>query len=123
MGCKVRLALRICSGSGGCVSAGGWFHPAGCMRARYPHLDVEVAGGILVELARKRGVRLPCHSVGGAVVLYPEGLRVEVRVEADEARLRCRGSVYVMRTRSGAIYLGPVEAAPPRPLRSRRVGG
>ena len=112
--------LRVCSGDGGCVSTGGWFHPAGCMHARYPHLDVEVDSGLLVELARKRGARLPCRSDGGAVVLYPDGLGVEVRVEAVGARLRCKGSVYVMKTRSGAIYLGPVEASPPRPGRRQR---
>ncbi len=79
------------------------------MGARYPHIDVE-ARGVLAEVARKKGFHARCWGERGAITLVLDRLGLEVRIEAVDARLRCGRRVYIMATRSGLIYISPVEA-------------
>lgn len=72
-------------------------HHAGCMKARYTHIDMPAAGraaGLLAELARGRGVRLPCRSDGGRLVIHVPGLGVDLVLEAPGLPA-CREYVHV----------------------------
>ncbi len=95
--------------SGACARARGWLHPRGCMHAKMPHLDMEPVG-VLAELARKRGLGARCWSARGVIVIEVPELGLEVRIEAQGARLACGSRVYIMMTRSGHVYIAPVEA-------------
>jgi hypothetical protein len=110
LACKVPVRVVVRDAASVRV-VGGFYHRAGCMGARYPHLDLECVGDMwLCELSRVRGVSLECKGSGGgcAVLLEPfSGLSVRVCVEGGG--LGCVGGrVYVMKTRSGMLYIGPL---------------
>ncbi len=109
MACKRRVVVRVCGVS--CCSVEGFYHPRGCMGARYSHLDLEVSEclGVLLEACRVRGFSVSCVEEGDCVRLYSEVLPVDVVLCVDGASLRCSGGrVYVMRSRSGMVYVGGV---------------
>jgi len=109
VGCKKELWVRLVTDNGSRVLR-AFYHPRGCMRARQDHLDIDGASATwLWELARPRGLVLTCIARGGGVVVEEPllGLRAVIHPVGDEA-LFCRDKVYVMVTRSGLLYIGPV---------------
>ncbi len=109
MTCKQSVRVHVLADYGQQVLR-GFYHKAGCMGARYPHLDLECARDLwLCEVARVRGAGLSCWNGGGCVVLTEHLLGVSVRVCVEGCRVGCVGGrVYVMRTRSGMLYVGPI---------------
>ncbi|ABM80252.1 hypothetical protein [Hyperthermus butylicus] len=111
--CKVAVML-VLEFQGDELAVRGYFHPAGCMGARYPHLDVDVPRWhLLWLLAAKRGIRLRCRNDRGVLLLEEELTRAAVRVRALSGRVLCGAErVYIMRRRSGGIYIAPVMFEP-----------
>lgn len=110
MGCKEEIRVRLITGTDSYVLK-AFHHPRGCMRARQDHLDLEniVSKTWLWEIARPRGHSLYCNVVGNCIVLEERvlGLRAMICPLGGIA-LRCRREVYVMVSRSGWLYIGPV---------------
>ncbi len=107
--CKKPVVAEITQG-GDTWTCSAYYHPRGCMGARREHLDMSPdCSPLLRELGFKHGMSLPCVSSGNCIlVLNIPVLRVEVVIRGVDACLSCSGSVYVMNTRSGMVYLGGV---------------
>ncbi|BEP16784.1 hypothetical protein PYJP_01360 [Pyrofollis japonicus] len=106
--CKmgIELVLRV---DGEEKRLKGYYHPAGCMHASQSHLDLEPPKGTwLWDVARPRGTSLRCRSDNECVTIIYAGLGLEAKLCIPNARLRCKNRVYVMVTRSGRLYVGPV---------------
>jgi len=84
-------------------------HPAGCMGARQAHLDLEPQGdpcGLTEYLARRGGVRVRARILGDCLVVdVSHALGVPCLLEVCPAPQGRGGRVYLMRSRSGTLYL------------------
>ena len=108
-GCKKPFPGRVAlvGPDGVPVEARAYYHPRGCLGAREEHLDVEVDRdpcGLLEYLSRG-GLRVRARSLGGCLVVdVSHALGVACVVEVCPAPRR-GGRVYLMRSRSGRLYL------------------
>jgi hypothetical protein len=84
----------------------GFFHPKGCLGARFSHLDLPfdaLEGGLLKDLAAKGGARVWVEELGGCYEVYYEGVS-SVILCFNELEAR-RGWGYVASHRPGWVYL------------------
>ncbi|KSW11397.1 hypothetical protein CF15_00605 [Pyrodictium occultum] len=84
------------------------YHPKGCMRARQSHVDLPCSIEPLCSLAAKRGMKLACRSLEGCITVMEPVTGIEARLCSQSGSLACSRQVYVMRTRGGSLYIGPV---------------
>ncbi|MEB3852117.1 MAG: hypothetical protein LRS49_06035 [Desulfurococcales archaeon] len=111
--CKRPVVLEVADPTIGIVSVEASLHPAGCMGARYTHLDVPLEplrGGLLEGLAGPRGgVALRARPAGrGCVELEPPGGLPSLRLcPRRPARLDLAGDggVAYLRRVGGKLYL------------------
>ena len=116
--CKQHMRIRVEWQSGSRV-VDAWLHPRGCMRARYTHLDLEPVKP-LSDLAARRGLTLRCRNTANGIEVTEPLTGIGARLKPlSGIVLRCGGrQVYVMRTRSGLVYIAPVAAPPGETRRS-----
>ncbi len=107
---KLYVTITLLGRAARCEAA---YHPRGCMRARYSHIDI--------ELSR-------CQVLENVARLFHRGMRLGYRVEerclhilipvSPEPLIMCFDDaypvvedkyVYVKKTRPGTIYVGPIE--------------
>jgi len=91
------------------VQARALVHPAGCMGARQAHLDITLEGdpcGLTEYLSRGGGIRVRARLLGGCLVVdVSHALGVPCILEVCPAPTGRGGRVYLMRSRSGTLYL------------------
>ena len=83
------------------------YHPRNCMKAKQPHIDLPCIEP-LCSLAMKQGIKLLCRSHDSCIKLLEPLTGIEVEICIDTGKPRCQRQVYIMKTRSGNIYIGPV---------------
>jgi hypothetical protein len=86
------------------------YHPKGCMKARHSHLDIPPSKRLapLLELAKLRGIKLPCKNVDKALEIHDLHLSIKLVIKPYTGRLHCRKHVYIMITNAGMLYLAPI---------------
>ncbi len=115
-GCKHSLRLHIVLdvwGNTSSVYVTAFYHPRGCMGARENHLDIPRDRALrpLEELLLPRGVSLRCRQQGDAVQLECNEVGLSLLIEAEGWHLRCgRYRAYAMLTKSGNVYVAPIQA-------------
>ncbi len=106
MRCKKLILVRI-EYNGLVEKCSGYYHPHGCGDARYNHLDLEpTCLGILRDLGFKHGLAIKCLTMDGCILLDIDVLNVLVKICPINGSFTCSGSVYVMVSHSGYIYIG-----------------
>ncbi len=103
--CKQGITVTVKEPDGKVRRLRGVYHPAGCMGAHYPHLDLEPKG-LLAELAKRRGLNLRCIQQNSGVLLVEQLSGVTVEISAEGYTLLCsQRFIRLMRTRSGMLYV------------------
>ena len=125
--CKqpVRVNVRLLiAGSARERPVAGFYHPRGCLGARRSHLDLEPDKILqpLVELTRQHGTRLTCRNHDGCVETHITELggNMLIRVPGSELRWQ-QHKIYAMTTRSGMIYIAPLELKQLQRSRTRGI--
>lgn len=118
-GCKraVKVVLRDPATLKG-SSVDGFYHPRGCFKARFDHLDLPqqaLEGSFLGDLAARGGARVWVEELGGCYELQYDGVAgVILCIEGLEAG---RGWGYITSHRPGWIYVALPRLRPGRPGR------
>ena len=125
MGCKIPLKVSIeFLGEHILLICNAYLHPKGCMKANQTHIDINLMSTYsnnelvkaLIDLIKVRGTKVTCFMNNGVIILdlrrYGLG-EVAIRVlgSRDVASIACYRAVYLMVTRSGYLYVGPLRIA------------
>ncbi len=111
---KIPIRLKILYPQGEVTTCHGYIHQRGYMKAKQTHLDLPPTcdkEGLLSELGFKHGLRLVCNNHGNGICLFIDFLNDYICIEPMEDNIIincCEKKIFLMITRSGNIYLGPI---------------
>ena len=111
---KIPIKLKITYPQGTITECEGYIHQKGYMKAKQTHLDLPSTCDkerLLSELSFKHGLRLICNNHGKGICLFIDFLNDYVCIEPIEGEITVNCSekkIFLMITRSGNIYLGPI---------------
>jgi hypothetical protein len=105
---KIPVKIIIIDNMNRSSQCDGYIHLAGTLHAHYTHLDI-INCKILMplrEILRIKGLRLPCKSINGCVLISIPELNIWFKICVRKYNIKCLNhKVYTMLTRNNNIYI------------------